>query len=341
MKKTNENLVILITLFAISIVIANVTGARTITTGLHIGPIELALSGGAITYAVTFLCTDIIGEIWGKATAQRVVKYGFIGQIFATACIMITGVFPATDAVMDNAYQTLLGQNWIFVIGSLSAYLVSQSWDVAVFHAIRDRYIAKHGSTKGGRWLWNNGSTITSQIWDTVIYAVISFGFGLGWVHTHEGRMQLIGIIIGQYLLKACLALLDKYDVLAGFVDLSGYVEKEAGKGLSDENFTAALKDKLDGIAAGANKYVHPTHTAAASGLYKTTVDEEGHVTATTPVTKDDITKLGIPAQDTTYGKASAAADGLMAAADKSKLDGMIIATDSEVSEMLAEVYGE
>lgn len=67
----------------------------------------------------------------------------------------------------------------------------------------------KHGSTKGGRWLWNNGSTITSQIWDTVIYAVISFGFGLGWVHTHEGRMQLIGIIIGQYLLKACLALLD------------------------------------------------------------------------------------------------------------------------------------
>ena len=105
--------------------------------------------------------------------------------------------------------RTLLGQNWIFVIGSLSAYLVSQSWDVAVFHAIRDRYIAKHGSTKGGRWLWNNGSTITSQIWDTVIYAVISFGFGLGWVHTHEGRMQLIGIIIGQYLLKACLALLD------------------------------------------------------------------------------------------------------------------------------------
>ena len=126
-----------------------------------------------------------------------------------------------------------------------------------------------------------------------------------------------------------------------GFVDLSGYVEKEAGKGLSDENFTAALKDKLDGIAAGANKYVHPTHTAAASGLYKTTVDEEGHVTATTPVTKDDITNLGIPAKDTTYGKATAAADGLMAAADKSKLDGMSIATDSEVSEMLAEVYGE
>lgn len=132
-----------------------------------------------------------------------------------------------------------------------------------------------------------------------------------------------------------------KYDVLAGFVDLSGYVEKEAGKGLSDENFTAALKDKLNGIEAGANKYVHPTHTAAASGLYKTTVDAEGHVTATTPVTKSDITKLGIPAQDTTYPMASATEDGRMSKEDKSKLDGMSIATDSEVSEMLAEVYGE
>lgn len=134
-------------------------------------------------------------------------------------------------------------------------------------------------------------------------------------------------------------------------VDLSGYVEKEDGKGLSDENFTAAYKDKLDGIAAGANKYVHPTHTAAASGLYKTTVDAEGHVTATTPVTKSDITKLGIPAQDTTYPMASATEDGRMSKEDKSKLDGMgatinkaiadHTATDAEVSEMLAEVYGE
>ena len=142
-----------------------------------------------------------------------------------------------------------------------------------------------------------------------------------------------------------------KYDVLAGFVDLSGYVEKEAGKGLSDENFTAALKDKLDGIEAGANKYVHPTHTAAASGLYKTTVDEEGHVTNTIPVTKDDITGLGIPAQDTTYDEATTAKAGLMSAADKTKLDGMDTtidkaianhtATDAEVSEMLAEIYGE
>ena len=134
-------------------------------------------------------------------------------------------------------------------------------------------------------------------------------------------------------------------------VGLSGYVEKEAGKGLSANDFTDELKAKLDAIAEGANKYEHPTHTAYASGLYKTTVDEQGHVTAAAPVTKADITGLGIPAQDTTYDEATTTKAGLMSAADKTKLDGMNTtidkaianhtATDAEVSEMLAEIYGE
>lgn len=45
--------------------------------------------------------------------------------------------------------------------------------------------------------------------------------------------------------------------------------------------------------------YTHPSHTAYASGLYKITTNGLGHVTATTPVTKADITALGIPGQDT------------------------------------------
>ena len=48
-------------------------------------------------------------------------------------------------------------------------------------------------------------------------------------------------------------------------------------------------------------KYTHPSYTAKSSGLYKVTVDATGHVSATTAVAKDDITGLGIPAQDTVY----------------------------------------
>lgn len=133
-------------------------------------------------------------------------------------------------------------------------------------------------------------------------------------------------------------------------VDLSGKVDKVAGKGLSTNDYTTAEKTKLAGIAEGANKYVHPSYTAKTSGLYKVTVDATGHVSAVAAVTKGDITALGIPGQDTTYPEATTAKAGLMSAADKTKLDGMdtIIdkaianhtATDAEVTEMLTEVFG-
>ena len=123
-------------------------------------------------------------------------------------------------------------------------------------------------------------------------------------------------------------------------VDLSGKVDKVTGKGLSTNDYTTAEKTKLAGIAEGANKYVHPSHTAAASGLYKITVDALGHVTAVTKVTKADITGLGIPGTNTTYGLASATANGLMSKENYAKLDGMVLATDTEVDAMLTEVFG-
>ena len=128
---------------------------------------------------------------------------------------------------------------------------------------------------------------------------------------------------------------------------------------------SAADKTKLDGIAEGANNYTHPTHDAHESGLYKITVDGRGHVTDATAVQKSDITGLGIPGQDTTYQKATAAADGLMSKEHFSKVEGIAanatkveasstagkikingadttvvdIATDGEVTEMLNEVF--
>lgn len=80
---------------------------------------------------------------------------------------------------------------------------------------------------------------------------------------------------------------------------------------------SATDKQKLDGL----QNYTHPAHTAKTSGLYKITVDAQGHVSAATAVAKSDITALGIPAQDTTYSAATASKAGLMSAEDKSKLD--------------------
>ena len=56
------------------------------------------------------------------------------------------------------------------------------------------------------------------------------------------------------------------------------------------------------------------------SGFYKIGTNAEGHVTSATSVTKEDITNLGIPAQDTTYGVATSSVNGLMSSDDKNKL---------------------
>lgn len=121
----------------------------------------------------------------------------------------------------------------------------------------------------------------------------------------------------------------------------------------------------LDVNGTDVTVYTHPAHTAKSSGLYKITVDAEGHVSEAEAVTKQDITGLGIPAQDTTYQKATAAADGLMSKEHFSKVEGIAkgatkveasttpgnikvnnvetpvvtIATDTEVTEMLNEVF--
>lgn len=87
----------------------------------------------------------------------------------------------------------------------------------------------------------------------------------------------------------------DGWDKLGDTVDLSGYVQKEEGKGLSTNDYTTPEKEKL----AGLSNYTHPSYTPQTSGLYKLTVDATGHISAAEAVTKEDITNLGIPGEDT------------------------------------------
>lgn len=74
-------------------------------------------------------------------------------------------------------------------------------------------------------------------------------------------------------------------------------VDKEDGKGLSENDFTDEYKSKLDGIADGANKYVLPTATSSTLGGIKSggavTVQSDGTVSLNEHShTADDITDL-------------------------------------------------
>ncbi len=209
MKKTEKNLYLLYMLFGVLLVTANCIASKVWNTGIPFMGGTITLTIGVISYPFTFLCTDIIGEIWGKAEASLAVKYGFICQIISTVMVIIARYATPVDTAAQDAYVKLLGQQWVFVVASLTAYLISQSMDVKIFHAIRERYIAKHGNTKGGKWIWNNVATITSQLIDSIVYATISFGFGFGWLFKPEMRSVLFGMILGQWIFKVVVAIID------------------------------------------------------------------------------------------------------------------------------------
>ena len=209
MKKTQENLYLLYMIFAVGLVTANAISAKLFNMGFSILGNPVTLTVGAICYPITFLVTDIIGEIWGKYEAKIAVKFGFVCQIIATFIIIVARYLPPVDDSVQISYVTLMGQNWVFVIASLSAFLISQSWDVFVFHKIRDYYIMKHGNRDGGRWIWNNCSTIGSQLIDSVVYVIVAFGFGFGWLFDSSMHGMMLSMVVGQFLIKAILAILD------------------------------------------------------------------------------------------------------------------------------------
>jgi hypothetical protein len=118
----------------------------------------------------------------------------------------------------------------------------------------------------------------------------------------------------------------------------SEYVEISTSLALGETSSTAYRGDR------GKAAYDHATDsgrltTAQASGLYKVAVTAEGHVAGVDAVAKSDITALGIPAQDTTYSEATTSAAGLMSAADKTKLNGLVVATTAETQAIITE-YG-
>ena len=71
MKKTTNNLILLIMIFVASLLTANIISSNgMINTGITINGITLSTSAGLLAYALTFLMTDVIGQIWGKKEAN-------------------------------------------------------------------------------------------------------------------------------------------------------------------------------------------------------------------------------------------------------------------------------
>lgn len=195
---------ILACVFVTGLITAQVTAAKVVAVGL---PVTLPLAGDLVTvpaavfaYGVTYFASDCYTELYGKRAAQRLVNTAFLMNFVFLGLVALAIAAPvfAHSPVGQQPFTRTLGASAGVVAGSLGAYLVSQNADVLIFDRLR-------GHTDGDLlWLRNIVSTATSQLLDTVIFITVAFLV----VQGLPLRVTL-GLIVGQYLFKLGLAMID------------------------------------------------------------------------------------------------------------------------------------
>ncbi len=181
-----------------SLLLANIMGPKlTVIAGLQ-------TSMGVILYSSIFFATDLMSEKYGQAEARKAVMLGFFISITLVVMTQFSMQFlpstkPETSAFAQSVHAatvTLFDYTPRFVFGSLLAYLLSQTFDVWVFHRIREATNGKH------LWLRNTGSTLLSQAIDTLIYGLVVW-WGLVDLVT---ALSLAG---AKYVFKFAIAVID------------------------------------------------------------------------------------------------------------------------------------
>lgn len=125
--------------------------------------LTFAIAVGVLPYPLTFLCTDLVSEFYGRKRANFMVFVGLILNVWVIGILWLGGVMPGTES---EAFFTIRTLAFGAVTASMAAYLIAQFIDVQVFHFWKWLTKGKH------LWLRNNGSTIVSQFVDT--FAVIT-----------------------------------------------------------------------------------------------------------------------------------------------------------------------
>jgi hypothetical protein len=177
---------------ALTLVIANLQVLKSIEL------LGLVATLGNIVFSATFLTTDIISEIYGKAKAKVAVSIGFFSMITFLALGQLSLVFiPSASDWAHPHLMALLSILPRITAASLIAYLFSNFHDVWAYEFWRKKFPAvKH------IWIRNNASTIVSQLLDSLIFSFIAF-FGV------FPLMVFLEIALSTYILKVIVACID------------------------------------------------------------------------------------------------------------------------------------
>ncbi|MDE0191590.1 MAG: queuosine precursor transporter [Gammaproteobacteria bacterium] len=180
--------------------------------------IPMVVAVGVLPYPITFICTDLISELYGRRRATEVVFVGLLLNIWVMFVLWLGGTLPGFEAVDPTTGELVpdeAGRVPVFfevrtlafgaVTASMIAYLVAQWCDVQLFHFWK--------WLTGGRHLWlrNNGSTLVSQLVDTTAVILIThfYANALPIEDSESLWPQLLTFIASGYAFKVIVAIVD------------------------------------------------------------------------------------------------------------------------------------
>jgi uncharacterized integral membrane protein (TIGR00697 family) len=156
--------VVVVALFITTLITANITAVKLV------GLFGLVLPAAVVVFPISYICGDVLTEVYGYRVARRVIWLGFLCNLLAVVAIYLGGILPAAPFWEGQvAYETILGYTPRLLAASFLAYLVGEFANAIV--------LAKMKVTTNGRWLWSRtiGSTIIGQGLDSLVFIVLAF----------------------------------------------------------------------------------------------------------------------------------------------------------------------
>lgn len=159
--------------FVTTLIISNIIAVKLVRIG------GLVLPAAVVLFPVAYIFGDILTEVYGYASARRVIWIGFFCNLLAVAAIWIGGLLPAADfwsagsfptaQGAQQAYQAILGFAPRLLVASFVAYLIGEFLNSFV--------LAKLKLKTQGRFLWMRtiGSTLVGEGADSAVFITIAF----------------------------------------------------------------------------------------------------------------------------------------------------------------------
>jgi len=207
--RRERTFIVLAGLFLGTLAMLNILGiSRFIDLSFTVFGLEvpMPLAVGVLPYPVTFLCTDLISELYGRNRANFVVTVGLVLNLWVMLILWLGGALPGFEGEDPNGvFFQVRELAFGAVTASMIAYLFAQFVDVQLFHFWKRLTRGRH------LWLRNNGSTLVSQLVDAIAVTLVTHYLSHALPIDADEALwpQLLTFIVASYSFKLVTALLD------------------------------------------------------------------------------------------------------------------------------------